>query len=67
MSEVDVKAHIPKPKTKFLKVKCPHCGNEQTIFSNPARNVKCNACSKVIAESSSGKAKLKVKSVKELR
>ena len=59
-------AKIPKPKTKFLKVKCSGCGNEQTIFSSANRDVKCLACNNVLAESKGGKVKLKAKVVKEL-
>ncbi|MDO8538321.1 MAG: 30S ribosomal protein S27e [archaeon] len=55
---------IPNPKTKFLKVKCK-CGHEQPMFSSPSMNVLCNKCSEVIAESSSGKAKIVGKLVKE--
>jgi len=25
---------VPKPRSKFLRVKCPECGNEQIIFSH---------------------------------
>ncbi len=60
------KGEIPKPKTKFLKVKCAGCGNEQTIFSNANRDVKCLACNNILAESKGGKVKLKAKVVKEM-
>ncbi len=59
-------AAIPKPKTRFLKVKCSSCGNEQIIFSNANSNVKCLACNNILAESKGGKVKLRAKVVKEL-
>ena len=59
-------AKIPSPRTKFFKVKCGGCGNEQTIFSNANRDVKCLACNNVLAESRGGRVKLKVKPIKEL-
>ena len=55
---------IPNPKTKFIKVKCK-CGHEQTMFSSPSMNVHCMKCDEIIANSSSGKAHLVAKLVKE--
>ncbi len=49
---------IPKPKTVFLQVKCPDCGNEQSIFSHVAITVKCNICGATLAEPKGGKAKI---------
>jgi len=46
-------------KSRFLRVKCNDCGNEQVIFSNVATTVKCTACDKVIAEPRGGKAEIK--------
>ena len=57
---------IPKPKTKFLKVKCSSCGNDQIIFSNANKAVKCLACNNILAESKGGRVKLRAKIVKEL-
>lgn len=50
---------IPRPKSVFLRVKCPNCGNEQIIFSHAANKVKCNVCGTVLAEPSGGKAVIK--------
>jgi small subunit ribosomal protein S27e len=50
---------LPKPKSKFLRVKCPDCGNEQVIFSNSTNTIKCNICSATLAEPTGGKAVLK--------
>jgi len=57
---IEVKAlsddrYIPKPKTKFLRVKCPSCGNEQNIFSAPSTKVKCLVCDHLISESGASK------------
>lgn len=57
MSRLDKK--IPRPKTSFLRVKCPSCGNEQNIFSAPASSVKCLVCDHLLAKSSASKARLK--------
>ena len=50
---------IPKPRSKFLRVKCPDCGNEQVVFSNATTAVHCNICNATLAEPSGGKAKIK--------
>ncbi|RJS78886.1 30S ribosomal protein S27e [Candidatus Bathyarchaeota archaeon] len=50
---------IPRPKSKFLRVKCPKCGNEQIIFSHAVNKVKCKVCGAELAEPSGGKAIIK--------
>jgi small subunit ribosomal protein S27e len=50
---------MPKPRSVFLQVKCPDCGNEQTIFSHVATVVRCNICGATLAEPTGGKAELK--------
>jgi small subunit ribosomal protein S27e len=54
---------VPHPSTKFLKVRCSDCGNEQVIFSSVSTVVKCLVCSKTIAKPRGGKAKIKTKIV----
>jgi len=49
---------FPTPKSKFLKVKCPDCNNEQVIFSHPSTIVHCNVCGRVLAEPTGGKGKI---------
>ena len=44
-----------KTKSRFLKVKCGDCGNEQVIFGCAAGKVKCLVCDKILAESTGGK------------
>jgi small subunit ribosomal protein S27e len=50
---------IPKPRSVFLRVKCPKCGNEQLIFSNVVNKISCNVCGEALAEPSGGRAKIK--------
>ena len=49
---------IPKPRSRFLRVKCPDCGNEQTVFSSTTANINCKVCRSLLAEKSGGKAKI---------
>jgi len=50
---------IKEPKSKFVKVRCPKCKNEQIIFGKSSSTVKCLVCGKVLAESVGGKARIK--------
>ncbi|HII29675.1 30S ribosomal protein S27e [Candidatus Woesearchaeota archaeon CG08_land_8_20_14_0_20_47_9] len=50
---------IIEPTSKFIKVRCPKCKNEQMIFGKASTPVRCLVCSKVLAEPTGGKAKIK--------
>lgn len=52
---------IPRPVSKFLKVSCVKCKNEQIIFNKATRQVKCLVCDNVLAENTGGKARIKTK------
>lgn len=52
---------IKEPNSKFVKLRCPKCKNEQITFGKSASTVKCLVCSKVLAEPSGGKAKIKAR------
>ena len=46
--------------SKFVKVTCSSCNNEeQIIFGKVSSSVKCLVCSKVLAEATGGKSKIK--------
>ncbi len=53
--------HINEPTSKFIKVRCPKCKNEQVTFGKSASNVKCLVCSKVLVEPTGGKSKIKAR------
>ncbi len=46
-------------RSKFLKVKCPDCENEQLIFDKATSVVECSVCGRVLAEPTGGKASIK--------
>ncbi len=50
-----------EPKTRFIRVRCEKCKNEQNIFSNPSSKVLCLVCSEVMAESKGGRGKINAK------
>ena len=49
---------IPSPRSKFLRVRCPDCGNEQIVFSHPSTIVYCNICRATLAKPTGGKAEI---------
>lgn len=49
---------IPKPRSRFLRVKCPGCGNEQIIYEKPAIKVTCRICEHILAEPKGGKGRI---------
>ena len=49
------------PKSKFIKVKCAQCKNEQIIFNKAVTEVKCLVCSKTLAKSKGGKSEILAK------
>ncbi|MFQ6050662.1 MAG: 30S ribosomal protein S27e [Candidatus Hydrothermarchaeota archaeon] len=57
---------IPKPKSRFLRVKCMDCGNEQVIFGCASTLIRCIICNKVLAEPTGGKAEVKTKVIEIL-
>ena len=52
------KIEIPQPKSKFIKVRCPKCKNEQIIFGNASSVVRCLVCNKELAYPTGGKSKI---------
>ncbi len=50
---------LKEPKSKFIKVRCPKCKNEQIIFGKSCTLIKCLVCGKSIAEPTGGKARIK--------
>ncbi|MFH0978418.1 MAG: 30S ribosomal protein S27e [Candidatus Woesearchaeota archaeon] len=52
---------IQEPESKFIKVRCPKCKNEQIVFGKASTIVKCLVCGKVLSEPSGGKSKVKAR------
>ena len=52
---------IKEPVSKFIKIRCPKCKNEQIMFGKASSNVKCLVCGKVLAEPTGGKSKIKAR------
>ncbi|MBD3310548.1 30S ribosomal protein S27e [Candidatus Woesearchaeota archaeon] len=52
---------IKEPNSKFVKVRCPKCKNEQIIFGKASTEIKCLVCGKVLADPTGGKSKVKAR------
>ena len=50
---------LKEPTSRFIKVRCIKCKNEQIIFGKPSTLIKCLVCEKVLAEPSGGKGRIK--------
>ncbi len=57
---------IPEPKSRFVRVRCPNCGNEQVVFDHATFPARCLVCGQVLVEPTGGKAKIKGEIVKVL-
>ncbi|MBN2454830.1 30S ribosomal protein S27e [Candidatus Woesearchaeota archaeon] len=47
--------------SKFVKVRCPKCKNEQIIFGRASTSVLCLVCGKPLAEPTGGKSSIKAR------
>ena len=50
-----------RSQSKFMKVVCGKCKNEQNIFEKASRDIACLVCGEVLAKSKGGKVKLDAK------
>jgi len=48
-------------KSRFLRVKCDDCGNEQIVFNRAATQVRCLVCERILVEPKGGKTLIKTK------
>lgn len=52
---------VKETTSKFVKVRCPKCKNEQIIFGKISTEVTCLVCGKPLAEATGGKSRLKAR------
>ncbi len=52
---------MPEPNSKFIKLRCPKCKNEQIVFGKPSTSIKCLICGKILVDPSGGKGKIKAR------
>lgn len=47
--------------SRFIKVRCPKCKNEQIMFGKASTIVNCLVCGKTVSEPTGGKARIKAR------
>ena len=47
--------------SKFLKVRCPKCKNEQIIFGNASTEISCLVCQSQLAAPTGGKVNVQAR------
>ena len=47
-----------KPESKFIKVRCKDCENEQVLFNKASTLVSCHICGSKLALPKGGKAEV---------
>jgi len=58
---------IRENRSRFFKVKCPDCENEQTVFEKASMVVNCVVCGKELAIPTGGKATFKAEIIADLK
>lgn len=58
---VHMKKALKESTSKFIKIRCPKCKNEQIMFGKASTIVTCLVCNKTLAEPTGGKAKVKAR------
>jgi len=53
--------HIREPTSKFIKIRCSKCKNEQIMFGKAALTIKCLVCGKILAQPAGGKSQVKAR------
>ena len=48
-----------QPKSRFIKVRCNDCENEQVLFDKASTAVLCHICGSKLATPTGGKARIK--------
>ena len=52
---------IKQPESKFIKVRCVKCKNEQVIFGKSSSMVSCLVCGKELGSPTGGKTNVKAR------
>lgn len=52
---------LQEPQGKYIKIRCSKCKNEQIMFGKASSLVHCLVCSKLLAEPTGGKARVKAR------
>jgi len=50
---------IKEPSSKFIKVRCNKCKNEQIVFGKPSTKVNCLVCNTPLIDPRGGKGRIR--------
>ena len=50
-----------EPESKFIKLRCPKCKNEQITYGKTSSIINCLVCGKSLAEPTGGKTRVKAR------
>jgi len=64
--EGGVRMNIKQPTANFIRVHCPGCKNEQTVFGKSSSKVRCLVCDKELVTPTGGRARVKARVLKVL-
>lgn len=53
--------NVKEPTSKFIKIRCPKCKNEQISFGKSSSMVNCLVCGKPLTEPTGGKSRIKAR------
>lgn len=52
---------VKEPTSKFIKIRCPKCKNEQIMFGKSSSEINCLVCGKALADPTGGKSRVKAR------
>jgi small subunit ribosomal protein S27e len=52
---------VQESNSKFIKIRCPKCKNEQITFGKSASYVNCLVCGKSLSDPTGGKTRIKAR------
>ncbi|NQE46466.1 30S ribosomal protein S27e [ANME-1 cluster archaeon GoMg2] len=55
-----------KTRSKFVRVKCDDCENEQVVFDHASTTVRCDVCGRTLVTPQGGKAEIKSRIIEVL-
>ena len=64
--KITMKETVEMPKSKFMRVACRKCKNEQVIFNKISTLVKCHQCNAELAVPTGGESEIRGKVLQEL-
>jgi len=54
-------------KSKFIKIRCTKCKNEQIMFEKAATKIKCLVCEEILSTPKGGKSNIKASIIESIK